>query len=104
MKRFLAALPLVFGLTTFGFGLGGGLSAELLLAPGRQGLDAAVTVAIWAIAAALTGLAVALFLAFRMSQPRLLRLGVMMLLMGASTVGFFVWRGTQRPAQSRTAE
>ncbi len=103
MKRFLAALPLVIGLATLGFGLGGGLSAELLLGPGRQGIDAAVTVAIWAIAAALTGFAVGLVLAFRIAMPRLLRVGLVVLFVGASTVGFFVWRDLQRSAHSRAA-
>ena len=83
MKRFLSAVLLTIGLASLGFGVGGGVSAEFMLGGRKGGLEDAAMVAICALGGAVAGVALAVFLAFRLALPTLLRSAIIAVLLGA---------------------
>ena len=104
MNRFFAATLLTMGLLLLGFGLGGGLAAEFVVAAGRSGLEGAATVALFALGGAIAGLVAGILLARRLPLPVLVRWTVISMLLGTGIFALFLWRGAQRKRYNRQPE
>lgn len=90
--RVVSSVLFSIGLASFGFAVGGGISAEFAKRSGSVGLQGATTVAAWALIGTIVGFVIAIFLAFRLESSSLFRLTFIALLIGFAALSFFLGR------------